>query len=930
MKKLLSFIFCLTVYSISHAQHARISGQVSDTLNHVKLPNTVVALLHAKDSVLYKYVRANESGGFAFDNLQAGKYLLMITYPAFADYVEPVTLSDTSVLRYDNIMMTLRSRLLQEVVIQQKIAAIKMKGDTTEFNAGSYQTQPNASVEDLLKKLPGIQVDNKGQITAQGEKVKKVLVDGEEFFGDDPTLVTKNLRADMVDKVQLYDKKSEQAAFTGVDDGQASKTLNLKLKEDKKNGYFGKVELGAGTNGFHDNQVMLNVFKKKMKVAAYGIVSNTGKTGLNWQESDKYGQSIADNANVEGGDFIIIGGGNNDEFSGWDGQYSGKGYPLVQTGGLHFNNKWNQDKQNIGGNYKSMKLYMDGNSTTTTKNILPNNTVSYRNQRENFNNNVMRNRIDGRYEIQLDSSSSLRLDMNGGIDHKKTNSNFYSEFLDGDSSLVNRNNRQLSVADDTRQLNSNLLWRKKLKKKGRTLSVNVAENYTLSDGDGVLHSFTEYFKKSGGVDSSYLTDQRKVFRTENINASGNITYTEPISTLSSLVANYGLVLTNSKSYRNSFNAGDAGKYDVMDSTYSNSYVFNMLTHKAGLGYVYTGRKVRIQATNNVGFTTFQQDDVYRNTNHDRNFVNWFPAASFTYTFSQQRRLRINYNGNTNQPSINQLQPVRTNDDDQDVKIGNAALKPSFRNNFHASYFDFKVLSERSLWLSVNYTGTSNDFGESSVIDDKGKRTTQFININGNENANLNLNMGWKIKPLNVNLGYTLRGGYYRNANYINDQLNTTKTFNGTASIDLMSSKEKKYEHYLSLEATYNTSLSSIQQSTRTNYWTYNVTAAERYFLPWQFTIESDVVCNFRQKTAVFTDNNNVIQWNAALVKKFGKKEALELRAAVKDILNQNIGFNRSVNSNFITQNTYSTIGRYGMLSVIWNFNKVGGGSIAKK
>lgn len=924
MKKLLSFIFCLTVYSISQAQHAKISGHVSDTLNHVKLPNTVVALLHAKDSVLYKYVRAGETGGFAFDNLQAGKYLLMITYPAFADYVEPVTLSDTSVLRFDNIMMTLRSRLLQEVVIQQKVAAIKVKGDTTEFNAGSYQTQPNATVEDLLKKLPGIQVDNKGQITAQGQKVKKVLVDGEEFFGDDPTLVTKNLRADMVDKVQLYDKKSEQAAFTGVDDGQASKTLNLKLKEDKKNGYFGKVELGAGTNGYHDNQVMLNLFKKKMKVAAYGIVSNTGKTGLDWQEADKYGQSIADNVIPESSDFMII-NVPDDEFSGWDGRYSGKGYPLVQTGGLHFNNKWNQDKQNIGGNYKFMKLYMDGNSTTTTKNILPNNTNSYRNQRESFNNNVLRNRIDGRYEIQLDSSSSIRLDMNGGLDHKKTNSNFYSEFLDDDSLLVNRNNRRLAVTDDNRQLNSNLLWRKKLKKKGRTISVNIAENYTLNDGDGTLHSFTEYFQKSGSVDSFYLTDQRKVFRTESINASGLATYTEPISALSSLVVNYGLTMANSKSYRNSFNAGDAGKYDIMDSAYSNSYVFNMLTHRAGLGYMYTGKKIRVQAINNVGFTTFQQDDIYRKTNLDRSFVNWFPAASFTYTFSQQRRFRFNYNGNTGQPSMNQLQPLRSNDDDQDVKIGNPALKPSFRNNFSASYFDFKVLSERSLWVSMNYSTTNNDFGESSFIDAKGKRTTQYVNINGNENANVNLNMGWKIKPLNVTLGYNLRGGYYRNANYINDQRNSTKTYNGTAGIELMSSKEKKYEHYLSVEATYNTSTSSVQQFTSTNYWTYNVTAAERVFLPWKFQVESDVICNFRQKTNVFTGNNNVIQWNAAIVKKLGKKDALEMRAAVKDILNQNIGFSRSVNSNFITQNTYSTIGRYGMLSVIWNFNKVGGG-----
>lgn len=922
MKKLLAFIFCLTVYSTSHAQQAKISGHVSDTLNHIKLSNTVVALLHAKDSVLYKFARTSETGAFAFDNLQAGKYLLMFTYPAFADYVEPVTLADTSVLRFDNIMLTLRSRLLQEVVVQQKIAAIKIKGDTTEFNAGSYQTQPNANVEDLLKKLPGIQVDNKGQITAQGIKVKKVLVDGEEFFGDDPTLVTKNLRADMVDKVQLYDKKSEQAAFTGVDDGQASKTLNLKLKEGKKNGYFGKVNVGAGTNGYHDNQAMINLFKKKMKVAAYTIVSNTGKAGLDWQEADKYGQSQAD-GNMSADSEIDV--GEDREFSGWDGRYTGRGYPLVQSGGLHFNNKWNQDRQDAGGNYKFMKLYMDGNSSSSTQNILPNNVTNYRTQKEHFNNSVLRHRIDGRYEIQLDSSSSVRLDVNGSLNHKKTNSNFSSEFLDGDSSLVNQNTRQLSVTDDTRQLNSNLLWRKKLKKKGRTISLNFAENFSLNDGDGSLRSFTEYFKKSGGVDSSYLTDQRKAFKTERLNASANATYTEPLSPLSSLVANYGLSISNARSYHNSFNAGGEGKYDVMDSVFSNSYEFNIRTHKAGLSYVYNGKKIRIQAGNNVGFTAFLQDDLYQHKKLDRSFVNWFPAASFRYTFSQQRRMSFSYNGDTRQPGIQQLQPLRSNEDDQNVKIGNPGLKPSFNNHFQFVYNDFQIISERATWLTMYYTTTSNDIGEASNIDAKGKRTTRFINIDGNETAGVNLNMGWKVKPLNITLGYSLRGNYNRNASFVNDQLNITKSLNAGAGLDIFSIKEKKYEQYASLEASYNTSRSSIQQSLQTNYWTCNVTVSESVYLPLKFQIQSDVACYFRQKTEVFTGNNNVIQWNASLLRKFGRKDALEVRAAVKDILNQNIGFNRSVSSNFITQNTYSTIGRYGMLSVTWNFNKAGGG-----
>jgi len=362
-------------------------------------------------------------------------------------------------------MMTLKANLLKEVIVKQQISAIKVKGDTTEFAADSFKVQPNATVEDLLKQLPGIQVDKNGQITAQGEKVQKILVDGEEFFGDDPTLVTQNLRADMVDKVQVYDKKSDQATFTGIDDGEKQKTINLKLKDDKKNGYFGKINLGGGTNGYFDNQAMLNMFKKKEKFAAYGIVSNTGKTGLNWQDRNSYGESFASSFDYdENSGFMFIGNDNNDELDSWSGNYEGQGYPLVQTGGLHYNNKWDDDKQSINGNYKILQLHVDGSSATNSQYILPD-TLYYNNENQSFANSILRNRINGTYEFQFDSTSSLKLYADGGDDHKITNSIYNSEALASDSSLVNQGNRKISTTGDNRTANSNLLWRKKLKKK---------------------------------------------------------------------------------------------------------------------------------------------------------------------------------------------------------------------------------------------------------------------------------------------------------------------------------------------------------------------------------------------------------------------------------------------------------------------------------
>lgn len=918
MKKLSGLILGMVITHCCLAQHASVKGNVSDTLNHVQLSKSVVALLQAKDSILYKFTRTDEKGHFELTDLRAGKYLLMITYPAFADYVEPLTLSDTSAVQLDKIMLTLKSRLLQEVVIQQKVAAIKMKGDTTEFNADSYKTAPNASVEELLKKLPGIQVNGKGQITAQGETVKKVLVDGEEFFGDDPTLVTKNLRADMVDKVQLYDKKSDQAAFTGIDDGERSKTINIQLKEDKKRGYFGKVAAGAGDNGFHDSQGMLNVFRGKKKLAAFGIVSNTGKVGLDWGDREKFGSGNGDLSFNDDGDveFSFTG----DELDSWDGRYRGDGYPLVQTGGLHYSDKWDRDRQNVNGNYKIMKLYIDGNSENMSQNILQD-TIYYNHSKENFHNNILRNRLNGSYERQFDSTSSIKLQVDGGLDHKISNM-LSSSGMELNDMVVNRGERKTSNVSDIGSMNANLLWRKKLKKKGRTLSLNLAENYSRTNGEGMLDAYTEYYKQ-GKLDSVQNIDQLKTTNNESISIISNLTYTEPLSAASSLLFNYGINIDNNHSNRNSYNKRTDGKYSDLDSLYSNDYAFNILTHKGGIRYGYTKNKIRINIGGNVGLTSFSQKDMFRNNEVKRDFVNWYPRAMFRYSFSQQRRLTIEYNGYTRQPGIEELQPIRVNDDPLNLRIGNPSLKPSFNNNFNINFSDYKVMTGRSIWASLSYGATSNDISNRTVVDTSGVSTTQAVNVEGNRNGRFNVYMGWKINPWDLRVGGNANGGLNRNVNYVNGLLNVTNSSNAGLGINVNKYKDKKYEYSFEAEANFNNSVSSVNKALRTQYWTYSISPSLSFFLPLKFVLHADMNYNIRQKTPVFTTNNNVAILNGYVAKKFGKKELVQLNFSMNDILNQNIGFSRSVQTNTISQRTYSTIGRYGLLSFIWNFNKLG-------
>ena len=923
MKKTAILLCALLFIAVSctFAQHASIKGAVADTSNKENLSNAVVSVLRAKDSVLLKFTRTDPKGHFSLGHLPAGNIILLVTYPKYADYVEQVTLADTSSLNLDKVSMILKAKLLEEVVVKQKISAIKIKGDTTEFTADSFHTQANATVEELLKKLPGIQIDKNGKITAQGETVQKVLVDGEEFFGDDPTLVTQNLRADMIDKVQVFDKKSDQAAFTGIDDGVKNKTINLKLKDNKKNGYFGKADVGGATDGYYNGQLMINYFKKKMKLSGFGILSNTGKTGLNWNERNSYGEGMSnvDFDDATGG--ISFNGGGNDDLEGWDGQYNGQGYPTVKTAGIHYNNKWNDDKESVNGNYRLMQLQMTGVNGSNSQYILPD-TLYYNNSSERFDNKILRNRLNGSYEVQLDSTSSIKINVGGGTDHKTTFSEYITEARASDSALVNSGDRRINTDGDNNTFNTNLLWKKKMHKKGRSLSINLNQDYEKGNSDGYLYANNEFYK--GGLPASQqLTDQYKQYNNEKLAFNSKISYSEPLSTASALLINYGLAVNNSTSNRNSFNKGAGGKYSDIDSLYSNDYKFNQLTHKGGLTYNYFKKKFRFNVGSNVGITSFNQTDVHADTSAKRHFVNLYPQVNFTYNFNATKGLYFNYNGNTRQPSIQQIQPTRTNDDPLNVTVGNPALRPQFDNNLRVSFNQYKVLTETSIWVSMNYGFTENALSNASRVDSNGKRTTQAINIDGNHNMNAYLSYGFKLKKPGIRIYFNGNFNLNRNAYIVNDVLNITKSQNYTLSNYLEKSKDKKYELRLETRATYTNSTSSVQSNIKTNYWTWTIEPNFDVYLPKKFQVHTDAGANLRQKTSTFNYNTNTFIWNAWIGKKFLKGDALLIKASANDILNQNIGFNRNVSSNYISQNTYSTIQRYFMLSLVWNFNKAG-------
>jgi hypothetical protein len=928
---LLVSCFLLTLSASAQNQYS-VKGSVADTASNAKLVNTSISVLNAKDSTLVSFTRAGTAGIFTLPDLKKGKLILLVTYPGYADYVERFTLdSAKSTHDFGRLSMILKAKLLADVIVKSSRAAMKMKGDTTEFDAKAFKVQPNAKVEDLLKQFPGIQVDKDGKITAQGQTVTKVLVDGEEFFGDDPTLVTKNLRADMVDKVQLYDKKSDQATFTGIDDGQKTKTLNIQLKADKKNGYFGKLDGGVGTDGYYSGQALFNKFKAKEKFSAYAIVSNTGKTGLGWQDSQKYGGSsleVADN----GGLMFTGGSGNDDIENGWNGQYNGQGIPLARTGGLHYDRKFNKDKESLNLNYKIGSLEVKGTSNTLSQNNLKDSTINT-NANQTYDNYIFRQKLDATYQVKLDTSSNLKIMVDGTLKNSKTNNNNFSQSTREDGSLLNDNTRNTTSNGNTQVLNASAFYTKKFKKKGRTLSALVSESYNQADSKGFLLSDAHFYNAQGNVDSIQHIDQYKTNKTKSNLLNTNFTYTEPLTKASSIIFNYGLGIDNGISDRESFNASAPKIYNVLDTSLSNNFKLNQLSNQVGAFYNYQKKKITVNLGTKVTAINFNQVNEITNDEFKRNFVNWNPSVRVQYRPSQFKYFSIGYRGNPTQPTIDQIQPVAVNTDPLLIVVGNQDLKPSFTNNINANFNSYKVLTGMSFFMYGNYSFTSNPIVSNQVTDlASGKSTIQYVNLGTKQPSNfyLDASVSRKIGHTDLNIGLSGNISGNNSYNFSNSELNFTKSNTYSGGIQAYEYIQKKFDFNVFFGPSYTLSGSSLQPDINNNGRGFNARGSFTVYLPGKFQLASDADYLYRAKTQTFDSDFHRTLVNASLSKTFFKEDNLKFTLAANDLLDQNKGFDRTVNANFIQQNTYTTIKRYFMFSVAWDFTSMGGAAPAKK
>lgn len=916
---LLTFLCCA---GLSAQNKYSADGITVDGADGIKLYNSSVSILNAKDSTLLAFTRSKEDGSFHLTDLFKGKFLLLVSYPYYADYVEHFSLDSLhQVYNPGSVNMQLKERLLKEVVVKGTAVAIRIKGDTTEFNARAYTVQPNAKVEDLLQQLPGIQIDKNGKITAQGQTVNKVLVDGEEFFGDDPTLVTKNIRADMVDKVQLYDKKSDQATFTGVDDGVKTKTINIKLKSDKKNGMFGRGEAGGGTAGFFQAQAAVNIFKAKQKFSAYGVAGNDGQVGLGWEDNQKYGAAM-DMEFGDGGEMYISGG--TDDLDQYDGRYSGQGIPSAHNAGLHYDSKWNSDKESINTNYKTGNIAVDGSSNLQVQNNLPGAVLNSLSGQESHKF-MFRQKLDAVYKIKLDSLSDLKVSVDGTNRHSTTNE-YYTSSEQRNDTLINMGNRRLTNTVDQDAFNLSAFYTKKFKKKGRTLSVTLADSYSKSDARGHLNSSIQFYDLQGNKDSLQLINQYKTNYLQSNRITTNIAWSEPLFKRISLILNYKLGLSSSLSDRQSFNESPSGAYNIRVDSLSSRYNLTQTNNEAGARFNYTKGKTIINFGTGINNVRLYQVDEFTHSIYNRRFTNWSPQVSYRYRFSPQSSLRLSYGGQTTQPTLDELQPLRVNTDPLNIILGNPDLKPSLTNTFNFNYYSYSVITSQSFSLYGNYAITSDPIvSDVSVNPVSGKSISRYSNLPG-KNTNsyyMGGDFSRKLPFWDLNLGAGMNANGNTFYNLVNGVINLTKNYVYNPTLNIYSYKEKKYDYRFSGGPTFTIGQSSLQPLVNNNNTGFKADATVNIYLPGKFLIGTNSNYEYDGKSESFNKAFSKLIINAHLGKKFLKTDNLYLEVSVNDLLNQNTGFERTATANTITQNSYTSIKRYFMLKLSYDFTKMG-------
>lgn len=880
-----------------------ITGTVQDSATKEPLMEAAVKLVTAKDSSFVGGVTTNADGKFTLRNVKAGKYVVQISYIGYAEAHKPVTVQSSNV-RLGVIELKESSEMLAEVKVVAVKTPVKVMEDTVEYNADSYHTQPNAVVEDLLKRLPGVEVDSDGKITANGKEIKKILIEGKEFFSDDPQIASKNLPVDMIEKLQVVDRKSDMARLTGVDDGEDETVINLTVKKGMNQGWFGTAEGGYGTDDRYAASFNVNRFWNGNQLTFLGNFNNINQLGFTDSNGNRFRRF----------------GGNN-------------GITVSRAFGLNFN-VGKDEKFRVGGDVFFSNTDRESESRETGQFQESKNFYNKNSQSRDRGNNL---RGDFRMIWNPDSFNTLEFRPNFSLNHNKSTSASTTDNFDPNMTATSKSENSAFARGNSFEFGGRLIYSHRFKQR-RGRSFSVAFNYSLSN---VREKETSYSHNLYMLlDSALILDQYTNNHTWSNNMMTRLTWKEPLGDVKN--GNY-LVFSYRMNYR--WNNADKLVYNIPDnydlgifppvgvepdSVYSNRFRNNYFNQNISMGFQKDNKMYNME----VGVALVPQmskstDLINYLRNIDTRWVwNYAPYMRLRYRFSKQRTMMVHYRGSSSQPSLTQLQPVADVSDPQNIKIGNPDLDPSFTHNLMVRFQDFNMDSQRSIMLMGNFQFTQNSIISKTTTDPTtSARTTTYVNTNGVWSGRIMnmFSMPLRNKKWRIDNHIFLNGS--RSVGYNNDTRTVALGVNVFESPGI-SFRPDNFEFEIrpqySIRTTHYTT--TAEKGTPDNtVQSYGGRMDISYYTPWGLNLQTDA--NYTSTSGYSTGyDTNTFIWNASISQQFLRDKSLTLTVKVSDILNERNGISHNANATYVYQDVWSnTLGRYGMVTLSWRFNTFGKG-----
>lgn len=924
----------ISAFAQSGGSRGSVSGTVIDKGDNSPVIQATVQLLSVKDSSMVVGNVTDLNGHFSL-SVRPGKYLLKISYIGYSPYFKQVVLSRNNLrANVGKVPLEADAIMLAEAVVVAEAPEVTAAEDTLVYNSSAYRVPEGSALEELVKKLPGAEVDESGKITINGKEIKKIMIDGKEFFADDPNIAMKNLPVNIIDKVRAYDKQSDLARVTGIDDGEEETVLDLSVKPGMNKGWFGNVDLAAGTKDRYSGKVMLNRFVGNNQFTVIGSMNNVNDNGY------------------PGG-----GGGFR-----WGGQ---NGLTSIKMGGFNFSTQ--SEKLETGGsvnyNYKDADIISKQASETFVSSA----SSSFKNALTSNRNKTTSLTADFRIEWKPDTMTTVivRPRLTYGKDNNGSGTHSYTfnqdpgystdEILNaGDnlSDLIPEENIVNTILRNSLQKGSDFnvggsaMINRRLGKAGRNITFRGTYNYTNSSSEQFSESKTDYFQKTEAdlteKDLEEILNRYITTPTLNYNYGARFTYSEPIFKGGFLQFSYNFQYKRSKSDNSTYtmpedwviSQGFGGDYmGELDTQNSKSAQYTYYNHQADISLRWIREKMRL----NVGASfqpqksklTYKKDQL--DTATVRRVFNFTPTFDFRYNFSKTSQLRINYRGRSSQPSMTDLLPIEDTTDPLNIRRGNPGLKPAFTNTFMAFYNTFNTKTQRGIMTHFRFENVMNSISNRSIYDQStGGTITQPDNINGNWNlfGILGSNTALRNKKYTIN---TFTMARYNNiVSYMSDmQSQGLSDKNKTRQLSLSERLRGTYrndwwEFSLNGSLAYTHSRNSFKEENNMDTYQFSYGASTNVRLPWNMSLATDISQNSRRGYADASMNRDELIWNAQISQDFLKGNAATVSIQFYDILRNQSNISRVISAAMRSDTEYNAIYSYCMIHFIYRLNLFGG------